>query len=429
MREHKIPTIIGLFLVLGAVLLFSVAFDRITPLFSRASPTLTPKHVQFSNISDTSFTVTWTTDVPTTGAIIVDGNGIGTLYDERDETVTSQTTKPVLGSYAIHSAIVRNTHPQTTYHIRILSGGNLFQDGINPYTVTTGTAIPGTGINLEPAYGTVTLPSGQPAAGAIVYLTPEGGQTLSAFVTATGSWVIPLHLARTASLDSYIPVSDRINESIIIRSTLGDATAVTDTLNDNPVPAMTIGKEYDFRKLQAATTPKTLAEVPPAVLGASTQAASQNVAIIQPAKGAHLTTNLPLFEGTGPVGNQVLVTVGISNPQSNVVTIGGDGVWRYTPTQALSEGKQSVTITTQDTKGKTVALTNTFEVLKSGTQVLGDATPSATIMPEATDTPVATNTATLAGQPIPTTGNELPTMILLFLGGTLFIGGTAVLFL
>lgn len=427
MHERKIPTILGLLLVFGAVLIFRLVFDQVTPLFTRASPSLTPKQITFSNISDVSFTISWTTDVPTTGATIIDGNGVGTLYDQRDETLSVSSNKPALGSYTIHSVIVRNTKPQTTYHIRILSGGSFFQNGINPYTVTTGAAIPSTGVNLEPAYGTAMLPNGQPASSAIVYLTPEGGQTLSAFVTNTGSWVIPLHLARTAGLTSYMPVADRINESITVRSSQGDATATTDTLNDNPVPTMTIGKQYDFRKLQAQNTSKTIAEAPPTVLGTSTQVVSNTVAISQPAQGARLTTNLPLFDGTGVPGQDVLVLIGITNTQSGAVTVGADGVWRYTPSNTLTEGEQSVTITTKDVNNKTVALTHTFEVLKSGTQVLGDATPSATLTPTIFDTP--TPTATLSGQPLPTSGNELPTIVLLLLGGALFLGGTAVLFL
>lgn len=429
MPERKIPTIIGIMLVLGAVFLFSLAFDRITPLLSRASPSVAPKHVTFSNISDTSFTVTWVTETPATGTVIIDGSGIGTLYDQRDENAATHTTKKALGSYAVHSVLVRNARAQTSYHIRILSAGSLFQDGSRPYTVTTGAPIPGTGINLEPAYGTVTIPSGQPAEGTIVYLTPEGGQTLSAFVMSSGSWVIPLHLTRTADLTSYLPLSDRINESIVARAIQGEATAITDTLNDNPVPAMTIGKDYDFRKIQANNESSGLAQAPSAVLGESTQVSNPTVAITQPAEGAHLTSNLPLFQGTGVPGKQVFIIVGITNPVSSTVTVGADGLWRMTPDRPLAEGKQSITITTQNTNDATVAMTHTFEVLKSGTQVLGDATPSATLEPTITDTPAASDTATLSGEPLPTSGNETPTLILLLLGVTMFIGGTAVLFL
>lgn len=438
MTQPKIPTIVGLMLVLGAVFLFSLAFDRITPLLSRASPTLKPKQVTFSNITDTSYSVTWMTDVPATGALIVDGSSIGTYYDERDEKSASNEKTAVLGKYTIHSIVVRNAQPQTTYNIRILSDGTIYQNGATPYTVTTGTTLPGTGINLEPAYGTVTLPTGQPADGAIVYLTLEGGQILSAFTTSTGSWVVPLHLARTQALSSYIQVTDRMTESILVRSIQGDAVATTDTINDNPVPAMVIGKSYDYRKIQALqTTPSPepqLAQAPPAVLGVST-VENPIVAITQPSQGAALTSTLPLIQGTGVPNKQVLIIVGITQPLSASVTVGEDGIWRYTPSHVLSEGKQSVTISTRDKNDKPVAMTHTFEVLKSGTQVLGDATPSATLIPtptlEITPTLESTPspTATLAGQPLPTSGNETPTFILIALGLGLFVSGMVVLVL
>jgi hypothetical protein len=115
-------------------------------------------------------------------------------------------------------------------------------------------------------------------------------------------------------------------------------------------------------------------------------------------------------------------------------------LWSYTPKKPLSPGKQSVTMTTNNLQNKPVAVTHMFEIFKSGTQVLGDATPSATpaspagvLTPTATLAPVATDTATptpestLAAQPVPTSGNELPTIILLVIGAGLLLGGGIVL--
>ena len=93
----------------------------------------------------------------------------------------------------------------------------------------------------------------------------------------------------------------------------------------------------------------------------------------------------------------------------------------------LQEGKQSVTITTANAQNKTVAITHTFEILKSGTQVLGDATPSATLTPLPTVTDEPTPTSTLAGDPIPTTGSPLPLIMLLILGFGLLSGGVLIL--
>lgn len=427
MHERKIPTIIGLLLVGLAVMVFRFAFDRVSPLLTKASATLTPQHVTVSNISDTAFTVSWITAEPATGALILDGLK-APIYDDRFSSPAGPSKNNQ--TFLTHMISVRNLKPETTYHLRVLSGGKTFLNNGSPFEIRTAPALTGTGTNLEPAYGQITTQNGNPAEGALVYLTFEGGQILSTMVNASGSWVIPLNLVRTQDLSAYVTLSERMNESITIRSSEGEASALTDNFNDNPVPAMTIGKTYDFRKLQAQQNQnRPLAAASPAVLGTGTAITNPTVAITKPAQGSAIPSNLPLIQGTGVPGNSVLVILGLTHPMSTTVTVGQDGIWRYTPDRPLMEGKQSVTITTSDQRGQTKALTHTFEVLKSGTQVLGDATPSATLEPTPTLDTTPTPTTTLSGEPMPTSGNEMPLMILLMLGGMLIVGGTSLLIL
>lgn len=383
MHERKIPTLIGLLLVGVFLVLFRFAFDRINPIFSKATGSIAPQQVTVTNVSDTSFTVSWITGAPSLGSIKLDS--VKTPYIE-DQTSASHT----------HHVTVRNLKPETSYTFRL---------GGKRYDVRTAPQLAGLGTTIEPAYGQVANPSGEPAEGAIVYLTLSGGQMLSTLTKQGGTWVVPLNRARTADLTSYITGNERIDETIFVRGADGEARALTDTFNDNPVPAITIGKTYDFRKIQAAA-PKL-----PSVLGTSTQ----EVSITKPVTGATLPSNLPLFQGAGVPGNQALIVIGITNPVSDTFLVGEDGIWRYTPPKPLQPGKQSVTITTSDAQGKTIAITHLFEVLKSGTQVLGEATPSATLEP--------TPTATLAGEPIPETGSSLPLIIMLILGTGLIGSG------
>lgn len=417
MQERKIPTIVGLLLVGAAVFLFRIVFDRVGPLLTQASATVTPKHVTVTNISANSFTVTWTTAEPATGLVRIDGKLPDSVFFDERVSRSGTPADPKLHAYRTHSVTVRNLKPETPYHFHILSNGTSFRDNGKPYETRTAPAITGLGNGLEPAYGQVTLPSGSPAEDAIVQLTLEGGQVLSTLSKASGTWVIPLNLTRTENLSGYLPAAERINASLTIQTANGDASALIDTMNDNPVPVMTIGKTYDFRKIQANTdTSQNLASSQPNVLGTTIQV-PQTISIVRPAQGSAIPSNLPLFQGTGIAGTQILITIGINYPVSDTVMVGSDGIWRYTPIKPLQEGKQSVTITATDAKNKTVALTNTFEILKSGTQVLGDATPSATLTPTPTEIiVVSTDSSTLAGQPIPTTGFPLPLLILLTLG-------------
>ncbi|OGG27519.1 hypothetical protein A3A64_01790 [Candidatus Gottesmanbacteria bacterium RIFCSPLOWO2_01_FULL_48_11] len=425
----KIPTILGLLLVVG--MMGSVVFvsERLLRNPTTASGSAKPANVQTSNITDTGLTVTWTTSTPATGAIEVKpAAGKKTVaFDDRDAAIKKQS------KYTTHSATVRNISPSTSYEITILSNGKAYRDNGKPYSITTAPAIPPQADGLEPAFGTVLTSDNKPADGALVILSLEGSQMLSTVVKPSGSWVIPLNLLRTADLSRFVVPTERMTETIIVRDDGKETSATSDTLNDSPVPEMILGKTYDFRKQQAEVPlpAEALAEagspialispIPPtpAVLGAETTPASFAVTLTAPAEGASLATTLPLVQGTGFPGKFVAITLGITNPVSGSTTVGADGLWRFTPAKALAPGKQSVTITTQDDKAKDIALTHTFEILKSGTQVLGVATPSATLAPTFTPTP----TSTMAGEPVPTSGSILPTLLLLMAGLLLVSGG------
>lgn len=440
---RKIPTVIGLLLLLTIVGVV-VFVDQALRSPTKASPSERPTNIQFTNITDTTVTITWLTAGPTTGAVVLTGpqQRPQTFIDERDGNGK-------LGKYQSHSVTLRNLKSETDYSFKILANGQEYYDaGGRPYQVSTAPAIStGTG-SLEPAYGTILTADNQPADGALVYLTLDGSQTLSAIVKPTGSWIIPLNLIRTADLNAYITSTDRLTQTLTVKYAEEEASAVTDTFNDSPVPTMIVGKTYDFRKQQAkVNVPAQLAmqltptETPVpsatpkderAVLGTQSTNTTNKISLTSPADGAALTSRLPLIQGTGIPTKMVTVTLGITNPFSGTTKVGDDGVWRYTPTKELGTGKQSVTITTVDTQGKPLAITHSFTIFKSGTQVLGEATPSATLTPTATATatltPTGTPIASATPQPIPVTATSIPTAALLIVGVILLASGVFVLF-
>ena len=416
-------------LIVGAIAVGSESYFRTS---TTASGSILPSNVQITNVTDTTFTVSWTTQLPATGALsVATSRTTLVLFDDQD-------TKGQ-GHFVSHSVTLRAASPDTDYSITILSNSKKNINGNVPYKVHTGPLLTTASGNLEPAYGTIVTDNNQPVSGALVYLTLEGGQTLSAVSKPSGTWLIPLNLVRTQDLTSFLPITERMTETIIVRANGAQTSAVTDSLNDSPIPTMVPGKTYDFRKLNAKAPGQPLALVPTplaqqstgAVLGSSATKPANTVTLVIPAQGAALPTTLPLIQGTGIPGKTVSLIIGITNPIGDTTIVGANGLWSYTPKKPLTPGKQSVTMTTKNLQNKTVAITHMFEILKSGTQVLGDATPSATLIPTPTSTPEATISATpkstpestLAAQPVPTSGNELPTIILLVIGVGLLVGG------
>ncbi len=428
----KIPTIIGLLLIFALVGSI-IALERIFRSPSGAAGSQEPTNVHITNVSDSSFTVSWLTDVATSGTLLTKTTGISNhvYYDERDLTGK-------LGTYTTHYIMVRDASPSTDYSLIPLSNGKeYFSDG-KPWSIHTPITLSPQSGGLEPAYGTIQQTNEQPMGGALVYLTIDGGQELSALTKASGLWLIPLNQIRKNDLTDYLPTSNRMTENILVQANGLQTTAITDTLNDSPVPEMTLGKIYDFRHQQAKTSESnTLAsnQLPTngTVLGDTTNR-SYTVSLVSPAQGAGLSATLPLIQGTGIPGTYIGISLGITQVMTGSTKVDPNGQWSFTPPKTLAPGKQSVTISTVDSKNQPVAITHTFEIFKSGTQVLGDATASATLTPESspTDTitesptPVSVPESTLSGQPPPSTGDEFPTIISLILGIVLLSGGATI---
>lgn len=416
--KFRMPTFVGILLVVALVGAIIAVFEWYSRKPSTASGSTVPANVAATNISNTGFTVVWITPNPATGVVklLSPKHTPSTFFDDRDTTGTVKR-------YTTHSVTLRSLTPATSYTFQILSNGRGYIESGKPYLVTTAPAIGGKGTGIEPAYGTINDTAGSPVAGAIVLVTIEQGQLLSTVTSASGSWLLSLGFARTASLAKYLDGTSRLTETIRVLWDGQETSAITDTLNDAPVPTMVLGKTYDFRKQQAAV-PETLS-----VLGdaTTTSSATKSIGLTSPAQNASLTTTLPLIQGTGIPGKTVSIVVGITNPVGGTTSVGSDGIWRYTPTKPLGQGKQSVTATTMNERGKPVAFTHTFTILKSGTQVLGEATPSATLEPTPTATPSASPSATptpqLEGEPVPTSGTSLPTILILITGLGLLTSG------
>ncbi len=403
--------------MLGAVVLVSETASKNA---STETAKFTPINVEITNQTDTSFTVSWQTKDATTGVVRILSPKITDTDFIDDRDVALGADKKTQAKRSTHHITLKHLTPKTKYIWEIYSGNKKFQNTTGPWVATTGPTLATNTSGFEPAFGTVAQTSGAPAADALVYVVLDGSQPLSTYVNPTGSWLVPLSTIRSVGNKEYLPYADRINQSIRVAYGDEEASAVTDISADSPVPVIVLGKSYDFRK-NTTSTPQ-IAQVQPQVLSAQTPASptvtpvptvpitptsmptllespsptapptptmkksNYIVSLALPKNGAFLTSTLPLFQGTGIPGENVLVTIGSPNPMQSKMQIGTDGIFRYTPDKPLAAGKQHVTITTLSTNNKPVTLTSTFTILKSGTQVLGDATQSATLTTTTTPT-------------------------------------------
>ncbi|MBI2420674.1 MAG: fibronectin type III domain-containing protein [Candidatus Levybacteria bacterium] len=114
---RRIPTLLGIFLISIGIGITTFLVNQGTIFRIGAAPSNTPKNINITNISQTSFTVSWLTDEKVIGSInFGETKELGqTALDERD-----QLSKD-LQVYNVHSVTIQNLSPSTNYYFSITS--------------------------------------------------------------------------------------------------------------------------------------------------------------------------------------------------------------------------------------------------------------------------------------------------------------------
>ncbi|MBI2611799.1 fibronectin type III domain-containing protein [Candidatus Gottesmanbacteria bacterium] len=418
-KQTRIPTLIALAIVIFGIGggIFLVETSQTFTL--KADSSIVPSNIRITNISDSSFTVSWLTAKEATGYVLFwsESRSRLTAFDDRD-------TDGRLKKYITHHVTIKNLKENTIYSFEINSNGRAFNNAGKPYSQATALKL-STTTNLDPSYGVILTTDNSPATGTVVYLTVGKSQPLSTLVKTAGTWLIPLNNLYSQDLFTRPEIAD--DEIIQIQAVYTknlQLAALTDTKNDSPVPTMTLGKTYDFRNIQAKA-PVLFADNQNKVLGESNLVLNR-IDFVFPKNDGDTTSDVRAeIRGVGIPGRDTVILINSIPQQSGKVIVAKDGTWSFKPKTYLNPGKLTVNITTEDDKGKAVSLSRSFIVLKSGQQVLGESTPSATLAPTDSflpsptvpfDFPTATPTPIVAGNSLPTYGFLAFGMFLLVLG-------------
>ncbi|MBC8422481.1 MAG: fibronectin type III domain-containing protein, partial [Chloroflexi bacterium] len=193
--------------------------------------------VRITNVRDTSFTVSWITDISSDGHVNYGtdpANLNQTAYDDRGADTFDDT----------HHVTLQELLPNTLYYFDVVSGATTDDNDGAHYTVTTGPTLglPGS----DQIFGQVFKEDGTtPAEGAIVYITlrdadgsgsPDEAATLSALVDDTGYWTTNLGNARLADLSGYFTYSASGDQVKLEAQGAAGGTGclLVDTADDSP---------------------------------------------------------------------------------------------------------------------------------------------------------------------------------------------------
>lgn len=436
MKKSKIPTIIGITLLVAGIASGVLLIQNRQIFKLGATPQVSSKDVRMTNITDSSFTVSWVTDVETESFI---------KWGESNSSQKNLAKDEINGKSYIHTVTVQGLSPETTYYFVINSNGTDFDNNGLPWEIKIGPVLSITS-SRNLISGTILTSTGVPASQVLVYVSPAGSSPLSVTTSQNGGWLIPISSARTSDLNTFLKIDEQntLIEISVQAGPLGVASAQIYPLAAKPAPAIILGQTHDFKNLtpsEEGGIPKATIELPEGATPSSgfevpdeiETPSSETVTLESLDEGEIVTSTEPEFFGEGPPGTILTITIE-SDPVTDETAVGSSGSWNWNPPEGLSEGTHKITITWRDAGGILRTLTRTFIVQASegpafeATPSAASPTPSPGLTPSPSPSPTASPTATPT--PISTTSADLdsgsltPTFLLSIMGlGLIVFGG------
>lgn len=393
MREtfwnKKIPTLLGLLIITIAISITTLLVGQSTFFEQQASPTTEPQDVRITNISDSSFTVSYKTSSFVLGSVnFGKDHKLGqTVGDERDKNTVAQ--------HKIHSFTTQNLDPSTKYYFSIVSGQESYLNNGLPYEVTTAAAAKtkgGTGFMV----GKVVTVENLPPKEAVVYMTTTGAQALSTVANSDGSYTLSLEKLRQQDLSSFFSFKPQSTIKMLIVSDVGQSSVVLTAKEVNYVPTVVISKNYDFTQ-SASETATSSAELSfPTISTGNVVSTPQ---ITTPTKDQNLSDQTPLFKGKGVPNDKIIILIE-SEPIQGQVTVDSSGNWSFTPTTPLAPGLHTITITARDSAGILRTITQTFTIVGAAQAATPTPTPTPSLFPTPTPTAAPIVSASPSATPI-----------------------------
>ncbi len=213
-KNRKNLIVIGILLIGLPLLVF--ASYQVYQIISRASVEAKPNNVLLSNLTTSSVTVTWVTEVTSTGSVIpiVNSSEQSPVIDKRGS-----------GKRYTHYVELTSLEPNTEYQFIIVSDSKKYtSEGSKNFTfrtapITSDTPTP------NPIHGSVNGGSGDDV---MLYalLKDKSSYPVSAIMPTGGNWIMDLSALRKVSDKSMIVVTDSTNIVVIAVSGINKGTVV-----------------------------------------------------------------------------------------------------------------------------------------------------------------------------------------------------------
>lgn len=390
--HKRIPTLLGLLLIIVGIGLTTYLAGKGAIITTKASPSEIPQNVRITNITDTSLTVSYTTEAKVVGSV-----NYGKDKTLGQITLDDRDNNGDISPRFIHYITLKNLNPSTTYLFLITSGANTYLKDEDPYEVSTGRAI-GNSIDEDSLLkGSVVYPE-QNSKEAIIYITNESASTTSTLAEDDGSYSILLNILRDKDLSSYFGFNENTVFNMLIIGQ-GITSNIKFTIPDSKeLPAITLSEDFDFMQGKSEVASSSAQEGFSA-LTFQPETPVKLPQIITPEDNQNFVDSQPRFSGTATPNSIIDIEIHSDDNLKAQVFVDARGNWSYRPPSSLSPGQHTIKIIARDASGILRTVTSLFTIFESGSQVVEAATPSAspvpTTPPIVNPTPTSTPTPTL----------------------------------
>lgn len=428
-KEKKIPTILGLLILIGGIFVGVFLTNKNTNFTSKASSDCSPKNPQVTNITNNSVSISFVTETPCLSSLLINNQTV------ENTAVLSDDQKS-----KIHYFDVNNLEDASDYEYSFINDGKSYKLSSYNFKTAQKPSSPIPVSNL--AWGRVFTPELKAASKVMVFINISGSSPLSALVTSSGNWNISLaNSFNESKTDRFTPIQNTPEEIIVIDQEKQTTQISANTSQNNPTPDIILGQN------QFSSSPVTFnAETNTGFLSSVTPIPdSKKLDILNPKDNESISTKKPDFFGTGPINSKIKIKVESPTVYNDEVTIKNDGSWNWSPPSDLAPGEHTITVAVNE-NGVEKIVSRKFIVLAADNPLAYSASPSATTptitpIPTTVSTPTPTvltttttptQTPTITSTPtirtskpstssgVPTTGSIIPTILLLMLS-SLFI--------
>ncbi len=390
-REKRIPTILGIILLIATIYGTTKLINNPLSTSIKASQSCQPINPQVTNKTDKSATISFTTTDDCLTSLNIENYSYENLKQKGK----------------VHYFDADKLEANKNYQFNITSDGKKYSS--SDYIFETAQKPTNTLPVSNLAWGKVLTPDNKPATDAILYLNIPGASPLSALVTSSGHWNISLAVSFNEGLTDWFSQPSNIEEDIVVIAPNYPSTQiVSNTSRNNPVPDIILGQN-SFSLPQAIEVPETPSES--LLNGEIDLVQTKALEILNPKTNESINSPKPEIFGTANPNSKLKIKIESPVVINDEIQANPNGDWNWSPPQSLTPGEHTVTVT--DEKNNQVS--KKFIVLAAESSqpafIASESANLATSAPTPTSSPTPTKTITSTPTIKPTrkiTPTEIP---------------------